>query len=125
MADLMRRHPTGFGRYLAALDFHLGPVPEVALVWPAGPGGAAAAAPLLAKVFGRYLPNRVVAGMAAGAPEAAALPLLAGKRRRGRPSHRVRLPEVCVPAPSVGPAMRSPASLTLGYNSAATRGEVS
>jgi uncharacterized protein YyaL (SSP411 family) len=80
MADLMRRHPTGFGRYLAALDFHLGPVPEIALVWPAGPGGEAAAAPLLARIFGRYLPNRVVAGTADGDTEAAALPLLAGKR---------------------------------------------
>jgi uncharacterized protein YyaL (SSP411 family) len=83
MADLMRRYPTGFGRYLAALDFHLGPVPEIALVWPAGSGGEAAAAPLLERVFGRYLPNRVVAGMADGAKEAAALPLLAGKRAEG------------------------------------------
>jgi uncharacterized protein YyaL (SSP411 family) len=83
MADLMRRYPTGFGRYLAALDFHLGPVPEIALVWPAGPEGEAAAAPLLERVFGRYLPNRVVAGMADGAKEAAALPLLAGKRAEG------------------------------------------
>jgi uncharacterized protein YyaL (SSP411 family) len=80
MADLMRKHPTGFGRYLAALDFHLGPVPEIAVVWPAGPGGEAGAAPLLARIFGRYLPNRVVAGMADGAKEAEALPLLAGKR---------------------------------------------
>ena len=34
MADLMTRYPTGFGRYLSALDFHLGPVTEVALVGP-------------------------------------------------------------------------------------------
>src|SRR6202022_882832 len=26
MADLMQRYPSGFGRYLSALDFHLGPV---------------------------------------------------------------------------------------------------
>src|SRR5262249_56772813 len=35
MADLMRRHPTGFGRYLGALDFHLGPTAAVAPVLPA------------------------------------------------------------------------------------------
>src|SRR4030095_10801429 len=38
MADLMRRYPAGFGRYLAALDFHLGPVAEIDVVWPARPG---------------------------------------------------------------------------------------
>ena len=80
MADLMRRYPTGFGRYLAALDFHLGPVPEIAVVWPAGPDGEAAAAPLFARVFGRYLPNRVVTGMVDGSPDASGLPLLVGKR---------------------------------------------
>ena len=35
LADLMGRYPSGFGRYLGALDFHLGPAAEVALVWPA------------------------------------------------------------------------------------------
>src|SRR5207249_2036843 len=34
MADLMGRHPTAFGRFLCALDFHLGPRVEVALVAP-------------------------------------------------------------------------------------------
>jgi uncharacterized protein YyaL (SSP411 family) len=77
MADVMGRYPTGFGRYLAALDFHLGPVTEVALVWPAGtaPGG-----PLFDTVFGRYLPNRVVAGAVDGASDLRGLPLLEGKR---------------------------------------------
>src|SRR5207247_105178 len=32
MADLMARHASGFGRFLCALDFHLGPVVEIALV---------------------------------------------------------------------------------------------
>ncbi len=124
MADLMRKHPTGFGRYLAALDFHLGPVPEIAVVWPAGPGGEAGAAPLLARIFGRYLPNRVVAGMADGAREAEALPLLAGKRAEaGRATAYLCRKFVCQ-APRRTP-MRSPASLTVGYNPAATRGEVS
>ena len=80
MADVMTRYPTGFGRYLGALDFHLGPVAEVALVWPAGTGPAG---PLLDTVYGRYLPNRVVAGAAEGAPDMAGLPLLEGKRAEG------------------------------------------
>jgi len=64
MADLMTRYASGFGRYLCALDFHLGPVIEVALV--AAKAGDAGLAPLAAEVFGRYLPNRVVAGGIAG-----------------------------------------------------------
>src|SRR5205823_4484943 len=39
MADLMARHASGFGRFLCALDFHLGPVAEVALVAPLGGNG--------------------------------------------------------------------------------------
>jgi len=73
VTDLMGRHPSGFGRYLTALDFHLGPVAEVALVWPVGPDDAA---PLVREVFGRYLPNRVVVGAAQGSPAAAGMPLL-------------------------------------------------
>ena len=74
IADLMSRYPTGFGRFLCALDFHLGPVNEVALVWPPGKNGLE---PLLAQVFGRYLPNRVVVGCADGEPTArAGIPLL-------------------------------------------------
>jgi len=77
MADLMARHATGFGRFLCALDFHLGPVVEVALVAPRAGDGLE---PLVAEVFGRFLPNRVVAGMVAGDTAAAAgLPLLQGR----------------------------------------------
>ncbi|MGH7390858.1 MAG: thioredoxin domain-containing protein [Candidatus Rokuibacteriota bacterium] len=77
MADLMSRHPTGFGRFLCAHDFNLGPTTEVALVWPAGDG----ARPLAAEVFGRYLPNRVVVGAADGDERAATgVPLLEGRR---------------------------------------------
>ncbi len=75
MADVMQKYPSGFGRYLSALDFHLGPVAEVALVWPAG--AESAVAPLAGTVFRRYQPNRVVVGAAAGAAGAAGLPLLA------------------------------------------------
>ena len=77
MADVMQKYPSGFGRYLSALDFHLGPVAEVALVWPAG--AERAAAPLIETIFRGYRPNRVVVGAAAGAPEAAGLPLLADR----------------------------------------------
>jgi uncharacterized protein YyaL (SSP411 family) len=74
MADLMTRHASGFGRYLSALDFHLGPVVEVALIAATAGDGLQA---LTAEVFGRYLPNRVVTGMAAGDTAAAeGIPLL-------------------------------------------------
>jgi uncharacterized protein YyaL (SSP411 family) len=82
MADLMTRYASGFGRYLCALDFHLGPVVEVALV--AAKAGDAGLAPLAAEVFGRYLPNRVVAGMHAGDPKAAeGIPLLQSREAVG------------------------------------------
>jgi uncharacterized protein YyaL (SSP411 family) len=98
MADLMTRYPSGFARYLAALDFSLGPVAEVALVWPAGQPPDA----LLAPVFGRYRPNRVVAGCADGeAP--GDLPLLAGKRAvDGRPTAYVCQHYTCQ-APTTDP----------------------
>jgi len=73
LADLMTRHPSGFGRFLCALDFHLGPRVEIALIGEDGNG----LTPLVAEVFGRFLPNRVVAGMpAADARAAAGVPLL-------------------------------------------------
>jgi uncharacterized protein len=77
LADLMSRHPSGFGRFLCALDFHLAPKLEVALVGPT----PQALAPLAREVFGRYLPSRVVAGMApVDAHAAAGVPLLEGRR---------------------------------------------
>ena len=82
MADLMSRYPSGFGRYLGALDFHLGPPAEIALVWP-GNADAGSIDPLLRVVFGRYLPNRVVAGAPEGAPAASGLPLLAERAAVG------------------------------------------
>ena len=73
IADLIPRYPSGFGRYLAALDFHLGPVAEVALVWPEGTDAGS----LVSATFEGYRPNRLVAGAAAGSPAGAGLPLLA------------------------------------------------
>jgi uncharacterized protein YyaL (SSP411 family) len=94
MADLMQRYPSGFGRYLSALDFHLGPVAEVALVWRAGE--RAALAPLLGTVVARYQPNRVVVGAEEGAAGAAGLPLLAERPTvDGRPTAYVCEHYVC------------------------------
>jgi uncharacterized protein YyaL (SSP411 family) len=77
VADLIGRYPSGFGRFLCALDFHLGPKVEVALVAPSGDSGME---PLAAEVFGRFLPNRVVAGMVTGdALASAGVPLLEGR----------------------------------------------
>ena len=104
VAPLMSRYPSGFGRFLGALDFHLGPAVEVALLWPAG--GAAAdggdpAAPLLAEVYRRYLPNRVLTGAVEGS--GADLPLLAGKRAWGQPTAYVCERYACQ-APTTRPA---------------------
>jgi hypothetical protein len=94
MADVMQKYPSGFGRYLSALDFHLGPVAEVALVWPAG--SERAAAPLAETVFRRYQPNRVVVGTEVGAPGAAGLPLLADRGAvDGKPTAYVCRRYVC------------------------------
>src|SRR5262245_1881314 len=84
MADLMARHGAGFGRFLCALDFHLGPVVEVALVVPPG----ADATPLGDEVFHRYLPNRAVVGSVTGDTRASSgIPLLDGRSAvGGRPT---------------------------------------
>ncbi len=76
MVDLMSRYPGGFGRFLGAHDFNVGPVTEIALLGPS----RESLRPLAAEVFGRYLPNRVVAG-AIGAEDAAVagVPLLEGR----------------------------------------------
>jgi len=100
MADLMTRHPSGFGRYLAALDFHLGPVAEVALVWPDGsdPG------PLAETAFRRYMPNRLVVGAPAGSSDRAGLPLLADRGTvDGKPTAYVCRRYVCQ-LPVIDPA---------------------
>jgi uncharacterized protein YyaL (SSP411 family) len=103
MADLMTRSASGFGRYLSALDFHFGPVAEIALCWPPA-GDGSAAAPMLEAVFGRYLPNRVVAGAADGAPGIEGLPLLAGRRAvDGRPTAYLCRRYVCE-TPTTDPA---------------------
>jgi len=77
MADLLGRHPTAFGRFLCALDFHIGPQVEVALVAPRRMDDTQ---PLAAEVFGRFLPNLVAAGMIDGHHEmTSGVPLLEGR----------------------------------------------
>jgi uncharacterized protein len=122
MADLMTRYPAGFGRYLSALDFHLGPVAEVAIVWPAG--AEAAAAPLLHEVFAaRYLPNRVVVGAAEGAA-IEGLPLLAERGAKdGLATAYVCRRYVCE-MPVTSPAALA-RQLEGVYSESPTRGEVS
>ena len=76
MADLMARHASGFGRFLCALDFHLGPVVEIALVAP----GATGSGRWWARYSAGTFPNRVVTGMVTGdARRAAGVPLLEGR----------------------------------------------
>jgi uncharacterized protein YyaL (SSP411 family) len=76
LADLMARYPSGFARFLCALDFHLAPKVEVALIGPTREG----LAPLAREVFARFLPNRVVAVMAPPeARTAEGIPLLEGR----------------------------------------------
>jgi uncharacterized protein YyaL (SSP411 family) len=69
--EIAPRHPTAFGHLLRAIDFHLRPVQEVALVGPAD--GVAA---LAAVVRSELRPGVVVAG---GAGPDDAVPLLSGR----------------------------------------------
>jgi uncharacterized protein YyaL (SSP411 family) len=103
MADLMNRYPTGFGRFLCALDFHQGPVAEVALIWPQGTGEDELR-PMLDEIFSRYLPNRVVAGAADGDRAASTgIPLLETRPAiQGKPTAYVCQRYVCQ-APTTDP----------------------
>ena len=94
MADLLGRHPTAFGRFLCALDFHVGPRAEVVLV---APRRLDEIAELADEVFRRFLPNLVAAGMVAGDREAAAgVPLLEGRAAvDGKPTAYVCRNYVC------------------------------
>jgi uncharacterized protein YyaL (SSP411 family) len=56
------RHPDAFGHLLQALDFHLAPVREVALIAPAGADPAGGLADLAGVVRDRHRPHLVLAG---------------------------------------------------------------
>jgi uncharacterized protein YyaL (SSP411 family) len=79
------RHPDAFGHLLQALDFHLSPVREVALVAPAnGAGTHDALDELAAVVHSRHHPHLVLAG----GPEGSERPELLRERTavEGRPA---------------------------------------
>jgi uncharacterized protein len=61
MGASLRRYPSGFGRLLCALDFHLGTPKEVVLV---GDLRAAETLALQDVIWAAYLPNKVVAQVA-------------------------------------------------------------
>jgi uncharacterized protein YyaL (SSP411 family) len=75
---LMERAPQAAPSFLSALDFHLGRPKEVVIVSGADAAGGDAE-PLLRTVWGRFLPNRVLAG----SPPGIRSPLLEGKLARG------------------------------------------
>ena len=94
MADLLGRHPTAFGRFLCALDFHVGPRVEVAFV---APRHIEETTELAHDVFTRFLPNLVVAGVVDGHRQAViGVPLLEGRVAvGGRPTAYVCRNYVC------------------------------
>ena len=81
LASTAAKAPLAFGRLLVALDFHLGPVVELAVVGrPEDPQTRR----LLDVLRGRYLPNRLVAAAPVGD---STIPLLADRRAvDGRPT---------------------------------------
>ena len=74
--SLIQRHPTAAGQMLIALDFLLGPTPELVLL---GAEDDRATAEVLAALRRRYLPNRVLALRPVAHPSAALDELFAGK----------------------------------------------
>ena len=104
LAGPMGQHPTAFGHLLCALDFHVGPVKEVALVGDPADG---ATRELVQATFSRFLPNKVVALRPAGDSGARAeqlIPLLAERPQQGgRPTAYVCQQFACQ-LPVTGPA---------------------
>ncbi|MBI2172271.1 MAG: thioredoxin domain-containing protein [Chloroflexi bacterium] len=86
MRLVMARAPLGFAQWLCALDFHLSAPKEIAVV---GPREDPTTQALLAEVYTRFLPNKVLTGFDPQAsPEAAdEVPLLEDKYMvEGKPS---------------------------------------
>ena len=81
VAEPMKRYPSGFGRMLGALDFHLGTPKEIAIIGDPRSGETHA---LRQEVWKHYLPNKVVTQSAPGETEEL-IPLL---RDRGLVSGR-------------------------------------
>jgi hypothetical protein len=97
---LLAEHPLAAGQMLLALDFHLGPVAEVAVV---GDPRAEDTRRVLRALRTGFRPSQVVALQAPGAPAREdLLPLLAGKEARGAVTTYVCRDFTCQ-APLVGP----------------------
>ncbi|HET8522296.1 MAG TPA: hypothetical protein VFL82_03625, partial [Thermomicrobiales bacterium] len=80
MARPMAEHPTGFGRYLAALDFYLATPREIAIAGHPGGDGVDAFA---AVVYQRYEPNALLGLADPDQPELGdRLPFLANRPMR-------------------------------------------
>src|SRR5438046_5513574 len=79
---LMASSPLAAGQMLVALDFHLGPVQEFAVV---GDPSGAETKQVLRSIFGAFRPNKVVAlKSTAGGPDAdGIIALVEGKPSRG------------------------------------------
>ena len=94
LAGGMEKVPGGFGRLLCALDFSTSEPREVVVV---GEQGAPDTRALLERVYSRYLPNKVVAGLSPGDDEAGGLiPLLAQRTaREGRATAYVCVHYAC------------------------------
>jgi uncharacterized protein YyaL (SSP411 family) len=89
--DLLPRAPTAFGTALGALDLYLSAAKEVAI---AGDPADDRTRALIAEVWGRYLPNVVLAASADG--DRSAIPLLRGRKPvDGRPAAYVCERFVC------------------------------
>ena len=71
--EMLRRYPSGFGRMLCALDFHLARPKELAII---GASEDTDTQVLMQTIWQQYLPNKVIAQAAPGKPATAALPLL-------------------------------------------------
>jgi uncharacterized protein YyaL (SSP411 family) len=76
LAQFLEQYPSGFGRYLAAAEFALATVKEIAIV---GDPQSADTQSLLATIYRSFLPNKVVILKHPNAPEAVPSPLLEGR----------------------------------------------
>jgi uncharacterized protein YyaL (SSP411 family) len=92
--EFMGRAPQGAGHWLAALDFHLSSPPEIAVI---GPREEAATKALVDRIYGTYLPNKVLAGCNPLGPDPCPdIPLLEDKdMRNGSPTAFVCQNYVC------------------------------
>src|SRR2546430_5894325 len=96
LAPTAAKAPLAFGRLLAALDFHLGPVVELAVI---GDPGDSQTDRLLEVVRERFLPNRL---LAAGASPGA-IPLLTDRQALGGKATAYLFEHFLCPTPTQDP----------------------